>query len=98
MNRIVVKNGTLTLSQASNYLHIRKPVLEKLAEQGRVPARRQGKSWRFSRDTLDRWLRVGIESEIALLQQAGTFKDDPDLMEILDNIYKSRGRTELEED
>ena len=72
-------------------------MLEKLAQQGRVPAQ-VAAAWRFSRAGPDKWLRGGIDPDIALLQQAGLFKDDPDLLPILDDIYKSRGRSEREED
>jgi excisionase family DNA binding protein len=87
-----------SLSQAAKFLNIRAPVLKKLAEQGRVPARKVGKAWRFSRKRLDQWMHTDREPEIALLQQAGTCEDDPDLMQILADIYKARGRPEREED
>jgi excisionase family DNA binding protein len=98
MNRTAANHAVLTLAEASKFLNIRKPVLQKLAEQGRVPARKVRNIWRFSRAGLDEWLRDGIEPEIALLRQAGLFKDDPDLLRILDDIYKARGRPEREED
>ena len=98
MGQHLNSNGVLSLAQAATFLNIKKDVLQKLIEQGRVPARRVGRSWRLSRSELDEWLRDGIEPEIALLQQAGLFKDDPDLMQILEDIYKARGRPEREED
>jgi excisionase family DNA binding protein len=88
----------LSLSQAAKFLNIRKAVLEKLAEQGRVPGRKIRKTWKFSRPELEEWMRESRDPSIALLQQAGIFKDDPDLMQILADIYKARGRPEREED
>jgi excisionase family DNA binding protein len=98
MSRNSTNHAVFTLAEASKFLNIRSPVLQKLAEQGRVPGRKVGKSWRFSRSRLDKWLRNGIEPEIALLQMAGISKDDPDLLKFLDDIYKARGRPECEED
>ena len=98
MNRIVTNHVLLTLAQASKFLNLDEDILQTLAEQKRVPARKIGKTWKFSRSRLDKWLKAGIEPEIALLRMAGTFKDDPDLFKILDDIYKARGRPEREED
>src|SRR5437899_2264282 len=98
MNRNSTNHAVLTLAEAATFLNIRKPVLQKLAEQGRVPARKVRNTWRFSRAGLDKWLSNGVEPEIALLRQAGACKDDPDLMQILEDIYKARGRPEREED
>lgn len=91
-------NGILTLAEAAKFLCIKKGVLQKLVQQGRVPARKVGNAWRFSRAGLDDWLRGGIDPDLALLQQAGLFKNDPDLLQILADIYKARGRPECEED
>jgi excisionase family DNA binding protein len=98
MNQSTTNHVVFTLAEAAKYLRIKKKVLQKVAEQGRVPARKVRNSWWFSRTALDEWLRGGIEPEIALLRQAGACKDDPDLMQILDDIYKARGRPEREED
>lgn len=98
MNQIVTNHVVFTLTEAAKFLRIRKPVLQKLAEQRRVPARKIGKTWRFSRPVLEEWLRGEIDPGIALLRQAGLFKDDPDLLPILADIYKARGRPECEED
>jgi excisionase family DNA binding protein len=92
------KRSLMTLSEASKFLNIREPMLETLAKQKRVPARKIGKAWRFSRTRLERWMRDEREPSIALLQLAGTWKDDPDIMEILKDIYKSRERPEREEE
>jgi|ERR1051325_4062276 hypothetical protein len=98
MNGNGTKNGALDLAAAARFLNIREPMLVILAEQGRVPARKFKKGWRFSRTRLEKWMRDEREPSIALLQQAGTWKDDPDIMEILKDIYKARGRPEREED
>lgn len=98
MNKITTNDTVFTLAEAAKFLRIKKGVLKKLAEQRRVPGRKVGAAWRFSRAALDAWLRGGIDPDIALLQQAGLFKDDPDLLPMLADIYAARGRSERQED
>src|SRR5947209_19917589 len=98
MNQIVTRNEVLTSAEAARFLRIKKAKLEQLAEQGRVPARKIEAEWRFLRSALEEWLRGKPDPDRAWLQQAGLFKDDPDLLRILDDIYKARGRPECEED
>ena len=98
MSRNGANHRVLNLAQAARFLNLREPMLQTLAEQGRVPARKVGKQWRFSRASLETWLNNGIEPEIALLRQVGTWKNDPDIEQILKDIYKARGRPEREED
>jgi excisionase family DNA binding protein len=92
MDQDTTNNGVLTLAEAAKFLRVKKTVLQKLAQQGRVPPRKVGNAWRFSRAGLDVWLRGGIDPDIALLQQAGLFKDDETLMPMPEEIYKARGR------
>jgi excisionase family DNA binding protein len=48
--------SVLTLKEAAEFLRIPAPELRQLAEQERVPGRRLGKRWRFSRTALLVWL------------------------------------------
>jgi excisionase family DNA binding protein len=98
MNQIVTKYEVLTTTEAAHFLRIKKTRLLELAEQGLMPARKIDDDWRFLRSALEEWLRGKSNLDAALLQQAGLFKDDPDLPRILDDIYKARGRPEYEED
>jgi excisionase family DNA binding protein len=98
MNKITSNHAVFTLAEAAKFLRVKTSVLQKLAEQGRVPARKVGAAWRFSRPGLEKWLRGGIDPDIALLQQAGLFKEDPDLLPMLTDIYEARGRPEFQED
>lgn len=46
----------LTLQEASKYLRINRMTLYKMAWDGKVPAYRVGRQWRFKKSVLDRWL------------------------------------------
>lgn len=48
----------LTLDEAVSFLKVSKSTLYKLLESGRIPARKIGRRWRFSRTDLEEWLRV----------------------------------------
>jgi excisionase family DNA binding protein len=46
----------LTLAQAAELLQVSEPELLALAEEGKLPGRRIGEHWRFSRPALVAWL------------------------------------------
>ena len=46
----------LTLEELHGYLKIPKPTLYALAQNGRIPAAKIGKHWRFRRIDIDEWL------------------------------------------
>lgn len=46
----------LTLEAAASYLQVPPAELKKMAKDGKVPARRIGNRWRFSRNALQAWL------------------------------------------
>jgi excisionase family DNA binding protein len=86
----------LTLAEAAAYLRVGEAeVLRSVHEQG-LPARQLGAEWRFSRAALQDWLGAGTSSlqanKQAWLAQAGAFKDDPDLEQIVEDAYRRRGR------
>jgi excisionase family DNA binding protein len=47
----------LTFKEAEEYLKIPRSTLYKLLQEGRVPARKVGRHWRFIKIELDEWLR-----------------------------------------
>ena len=47
---------TLTLQQAAELLHIHPVTLAEMARQGRIPAIKIGRVWRFRVSSLQRWL------------------------------------------
>ena len=92
------KREVMTLIEAARFLRVKKAVLQKLSDQGRVPARKVGDEWRFSRGALEAWLSGHSSPRQAMLEQVGAFKDDPTLMPMLEEIYKARGRPMVEDE
>ena len=46
----------LTVDEAAEYLKIPRSSVYKLAQQGKIPAQKVGRHWRFHRDTLVDWI------------------------------------------
>jgi hypothetical protein len=69
---------------------------KRLAAQGKIPGRQIDRQWRFLKAALDDWLRgvSGTDGRMALLEQAGAFKDDATLPALRAAIYAARGRPE----
>lgn len=53
----------MTVQEAARYLNISYHSLYKLVQQGRIPASKVGKHWRFKREFLDDWLAKQLHSE-----------------------------------
>jgi len=49
-------DAVFTIDELSEYLKIAKSTLYKLAQEGRIPAQKVGKHWRFRKAAIDRWL------------------------------------------
>jgi excisionase family DNA binding protein len=49
----------LTLQQLAHYLHVGEGKLYKLAQQGKIPAAKVGRTWRFRKDLIDSWFTRG---------------------------------------
>lgn len=50
------QSDILTLDELQAYLKIPKPTLYSLAQNGRIPAAKIGKHWRFRKAVIDEWL------------------------------------------
>lgn len=48
----------LTVDELASYLKVPKSTVYKLAQEGRVPAQKVGKHWRFSKEAIDGWLKT----------------------------------------
>lgn len=46
----------LTIEELAVYLKIAKSTLYKLSQEGRIPAQKVGRHWRYRKDAIDRWL------------------------------------------
>lgn len=51
----------MTITELSKYLKISRSTLYKLAQEGKLPAQKVGRHWRFHRDSVDEWLRQKVE-------------------------------------
>jgi excisionase family DNA binding protein len=81
----------LTLAEAAAYLRVSEAELRRMVGTQSLPGRRIGSEWRFSREAIQDWLRHPSMKE-SLLQLAGSWKDDPNLDEMIAEIYRQRGR------
>ena len=50
------KNDILTIDEAAELLRIPRSSAYKLAQEGKIPAQKVGRHWRFHRDTLLMWV------------------------------------------
>lgn len=50
------QDGILTLQELAVYLKIPESSLYKIVREGKVPAQKVGKHWRFSRAAIDAWI------------------------------------------
>jgi len=56
--------GIMTVHDVAEYLRLSEAKIYKMANEGRVPAIRMGKTWRFKKELIDEWIRR--ETELAL--------------------------------
>ena len=49
----------LDVRRAAIFLDITQPTLRRLVREGKVPAKKVGKAWRFHRGQLAEWIRAG---------------------------------------
>jgi excisionase family DNA binding protein len=54
----------MTVHDVAEYLRLSEAKVYKMANEGRVPALRMGKTWRFKKELIDEWIRR--ETELAL--------------------------------
>lgn len=85
----------LTPAQAAAFLQVAEEVVLREAEDGRLPGRKLGADWRFSRAAITDWLAAKPEptpksSRERLLALAGVWKDDPTVDAMIEDIYRQR--------
>ena len=91
-----VVREVLTLAEAAEYLRLGESDVLRLIREQRLPGRSVGNEWRFLKAALQDWLRMPDQRTV-LQRQFGALKDDPYLEEMLEQIYRDRGRPMLEE-
>jgi len=91
--------GVLTLAEAAAYLRLpEEEVLRMIREQG-LHARQVGSEWRFLKSAIDEWLRTGPPAKSnkeAWLALVGTWKDDPTVGKLREEIARNRKRLDAE--
>ena len=57
------KNGqqVLTAGEVAEYLRIPRSTLYKLAQEGKIPAMKIGRHWRFDRGCIETWMNEEME-------------------------------------
>lgn len=59
----VTERYVMTAQEVASYLRISQATVYKLARSGEIPAVRLGRSWRFRRDLLEKWLESEWETQ-----------------------------------
>jgi excisionase family DNA binding protein len=52
----------MTTKEVSEYLKLHEITICKYAAQGKIPAIRMGRVWRFDKDVIDRWI-TGVQKQ-----------------------------------
>ena len=91
-----VAGEVLTLAEAAAYLRVsEQAVVEAVTAQG-LPGKRIGGEWRFTKAAIQQWLNVSQPTSemrrAALQAAAGAGKGDPDVEDVVEAIYRQRGR------
>ncbi len=55
-------DAVLTIAELSKYLKISRSTLYKLAQEGKLPAQKVGRHWRFHREAVDEWLKARVQA------------------------------------
>jgi len=89
----------LTLPEAAAYLRFSEADVLRLVDDQGLPARRLANEWRFLKSAIQKWLSTPFakKSPEGIWAAAGSWKDDPYLDEMLQEIHRRRGRPETEE-
>jgi excisionase family DNA binding protein len=84
----------LTLAEAAAYLRFSEADVMRLVHEQGLPARRLANEWRFLKAGIQRWLTTPFRpySKEGQTSVIGSWKDDPDLEDMLEEIYRQRGR------
>jgi excisionase family DNA binding protein len=48
--------SVMNVEEVADYLRVAPATIYRLAQQGKIPGAKVGRSWRFSKDMIDRWL------------------------------------------
>ena len=100
MNGTASSREVLTLAEAGAYLRVGEEAVLRLIKEQALPARQIGVEWRLLKSAVQRWLgREGAvdTSKAAQLAVVGSWKDDPFVDAELEEIYRRRRASVVEE-
>lgn len=84
------------LHDAATFLKVSEDEVLRMVKGQGLPARQIGDGWRFLKAAVCDWLRAGtpprLSGKEALLALAGAWKGDPHLEDMVEEIYRKRGR------
>ncbi len=55
----IIMSNIMTTKEIAGYLKLHAITICKLAGEGKIPAFRIGRSWRFDKDAIDEWISKG---------------------------------------
>lgn len=58
-----VEYSLMTLEEVARYLRLTTHALYKMAEQGRIPAMKAGRVWRFRKSEIDQWMKNNVSKD-----------------------------------
>lgn len=86
----------LTLAEAAAYLRLSAAEVMTLIHSQSLPGRCIDGEWRFLKSAIQQWLATAEPTpesrKAAQLAVAGAWKDDPNLEDMVEEIYRRRGR------
>jgi len=52
-----VKSDVMTVQEVTEYLRLNEMTIYRLAQEGKTPGLKIGRSWRFKKELIDEWFR-----------------------------------------
>lgn len=59
-----IKSDIMTLDEVRKYLKVHRSTVYRLAEEGKIPASKVGRVWRFKKESIDSWLKKQENSSL----------------------------------
>jgi len=78
----------MTAREAAEYLKLNYMTVYKLSQQGRIPASKIGRNWRFRKDLLDDWL---AKRETVVEGSVLVINNDPEIVKMLNEVISRKG-------
>lgn len=60
-----MENDIMTLEEISSYLRLKPQTIYTWAQEGRIPAAKLGKEWRFKKSIIDEWFVQHIDKKFS---------------------------------